>query len=71
MRVTTKEQIAEKAADVAAVGAVATWATSQLSTWTDTAHFVAALLAIIGGGASAWYHIVKIRVLHRKLREDP
>jgi hypothetical protein len=70
MRVLSKEQIAEKAADAAAVGAVATWAASELSSWTEAAHLVAALLAIVGGGASAWYHIVKIRVLRRQLRKD-
>ena len=60
----------QKAADTAAAGSAFLAGTTWVVDITPVLQIAATFVAVIAGGAAAWYHIERAINLRRKRRED-
>lgn len=56
----------QKAADAAAAGSAFLAGTAWIAEVEPVITMLAGLVAVIAGGAAAWYHIERARYMHRK-----
>jgi hypothetical protein len=69
-KMSIQEVMTQKAADGAAAGSAFLAGTAWVAEVEPIVTLAAGLVAIIAGGAAAWYHIERAKYMHRKNREE-